>query len=553
MKKQSVDVRPVPQACALVELEEDGTIQSVSDEFLAMIGYERPTVVGRRIFGFIGEEEGSYTREWRCMLDNDYCREVIVVTDADGGRKTYEMTLHALKRRDGSFECCIGIFRENKVEAAQAQELYSLAFYDEVTHLPNRILFFDRLHHAIRLAEREGRLLGILYFDLDDFKAVNDAFGHDFGDQLLCEVARRIEKVLRKTDTVARLGGDEFVVLLEQIGSDRDVTLLAQRLLDVITEPVTIERQTLYISASIGVTLYPRHDTDARTLLKKADRAMYEAKESGKNQFRFFKENAGIDDSYMKGLMNDLSSALEYNEFFLLFQPQYDLQTGKYLSAEVLIRWQHPRYGLVSPSVFIPLAEMNGMINPITERILMEVSERFKTLDECGFSDFSLSVNISPRTLYAGDFVRNIFFFLDHYYLPPHRLHVEITENTFMKKIDDLIHKLKALRRRGVSIEIDDYGTGFTSLNYLINLPVDTLKIDRAFVRGIDGSGKDRSILAALIQMAHSLELEVVAEGAESEGEVETLRRLGCDRIQGFYYSRAVTFEALLELLKKDN
>jgi EAL domain-containing protein (putative c-di-GMP-specific phosphodiesterase class I) len=302
--------------------------------------------------------------------------------------------------------------------------------------------------------------------------------------------------------------------------------------------------------ASIGISCYPRDGGLTKTLIKKADIAMYKAKESGKNQYRYY--DKPLEKAYRRArnLMRDLTDALEYDQFFLVYQPQFDLRQKRFSGAEVLIRWQHPKQGLISPDEFIPLAEMNGMINPITERILIEVASNFTALKSAGRDDFTLSVNISPRTLFDREFVPNLTFLLEHYPLPPGRLRLELTENTFMKNMDELARKLTELSALGIHLEIDDFGTGFTSLNYLTNLPINSLKIDRSYIIALHQNDKNRAISQAVITLGHQLGQEIIAEGAESKEEVNTLRTLGADKIQGYYYSKPLRFAALLETLQ---
>lgn len=418
---------------------------------------------------------------------------------------------------------------------------------DPLTGLPDRVSFERRLNVTLDTARQQQRAVSLITFDLDDFKTFNDLFGYAFGDRLLCEVAERVGKVVRPHGFIARVGGDKFAALLD----GADVAATAQRALDVIAEPISIADQTLYVSASMGIGRFPDDAADARELLNVADQAMNGAKEHGKNQFRFFAADARPQREEAFRLLNDLNKALEYDQLFLLYQPQFDLASRTFKGAEVLLRWQHPELGLIGPGRFISLAEINGMINPITDRIFIDAAERFKTLDAHGFDRFSLSINLSPRTLFSKDFDYTIDFFCKHYYLPEGRLRIEITENTFLKKVSDLIDRLNFLKARGIPIEIDDFGTGFTSLNYLLNLPVDTIKIDKSFVTGIDTDPKQREIFKAIVSMAHNLELDVIAEGVESGSEVEVLESTGCETIQGYYYSRPMPFDELLALLKQ--
>ena len=536
-------------AKGIILTDAEGNILSVNRHFTEMTGFEAAGIIGKSFNAFRPHtKDALFFLKLLDTLRKEGMWEGAITVKASG-QETGEflMTMYAVTDGRAEIRYCIGVLMSEKLSLQQAN-LHSLAYYDSLTGLPNRILFLDRAEHALTRSARKSLRFALLYFNLDDFKAVNDVFSHDFGDRLLCEITVRLQHAIRDSDTAGKLGGDEFVVFMEQIESQNDAALLAKRILSTIAEPIMIEGQTLYVSVSAGISLYPDDGDNVKKLLREADRAMYDAKESGKNQFKFFKEKIHADEERTPMLLNDMSHALEYNEFYLLYQPQYDLEKQRYTGAEILIRWQHPTYGLIPPIQFIPLAEMNGLIIPITERILMEASENFKLLDRMGFDDFSLSVNMPPRMLFSGDFTSNISFFLENYYLPKGRFNLEITENTFMKNISDLIQKLEFLRSCGVPIEIDDYGTGFTSLNYLINLPVDTLKIDRSFITGIDKNAKSRTMLEAMIAMAHSLDLNVIAEGAKEPEEVHTLESLRCDKVQGYFFSKPITFEELLRI-----
>lgn len=436
-------------------------------------------------------------------------------------------------------------------QAHEIKKLHTMAYYDALTKLPNRTLLFDRLSKALARAEKAESLVGILFMDLDDFKTVNDTFGHDFGDRLLQEVARRAQRVLRKSDMIARFSGDEFVVILEDIETVELATVTAKRLIAALCEPISIKHHHIYSTASIGISCYPDDGGIAKNLLQKADIAMYTAKKSGKNQCQRYSKPLNMQHKRSLGLIQDLSRALENSEFFLVYQPQYDLQSQRYTGAEVLIRWRHPSLGMISPVEFIPLAEMSGLINPITERIFIDVAARFKVLKSHGFENFTLSVNISPRMLFEPDFIPTLSFFLENYDIPSGKLHLEITENTFMNNLSELVKKLEQIRDMGFHLEIDDYGTGFTSLNYLINLPVSSLKIDRSFVMDIHQNEKNRAIAGAMITIGHHLGMGIIAEGAETEAETGQLRELKCDIIQGFYFSKPLPFERLITFLEE--
>ncbi len=424
-----------------------------------------------------------------------------------------------------------------------------VASHDGLTGLPNRALFIQRLGHAIAQAQRHGRRLSVLFVDLDRFKVINDTLGHDIGDELLREMAARMTANVRKTDTVARLGGDEFVVLLEEISSPAMVRKIARKLLGSLAKGALIASRELSITASIGVSTFPEDGADAHALLKSADIAMYRAKELGRNVFQFYSAALNVHTIEHLTLESDLRRALERDELLLHYQPQYDVSTGTLTGFEALVRWQHPERGLVPPADFIPIAEETGLVVPIGEWVLMTACSTQRAWTEGGLPDLRMSVNLSARQLMRGELLRDIARILRQTRCTVTKLDLEITESMVMHNPDHAVTFLGQLKEMGVQVTIDDFGTGYSSLAYLQRLPIDRLKIDRSFVAEIPGDAGSMAITRAVIAMAQSLSLDVIAEGVETREQLEFLSKHGCHEMQGFYFSRPVAEKQARALL----
>lgn len=420
-------------------------------------------------------------------------------------------------------------------------ELHWMANYDLLTGLPNRALFIDRLDQALLHAARTGEQLAVLFIDLDDFKLINDTHGHSVGDQLLQMAAHRLAEQTRADDTLARLGGDEFTLFLHNLQSIDNALLVARKHLKSLLEPYSIEGNTLYISASIGVALFPDHGATSELLLKHSDTAMYLAKEKGKNHVELFNNGLHQQVSERLNLANDLRGALQRGELELYFQPRVCLHDKSWVGAEALLRWHHPELGMVSPDKFIPLAEETGLILPIGEWVIGEACRQLSRWQAEGGPISRLSVNVSPLQLQRQDLAATIQGFLQLNRLNPVCFEVEITESALMRDMEKSIAMLQELRQIGVKISLDDFGTGYSSLSTLRNLPIDVLKIDRSFLLRIHESDNDAKFLAAIISMADTLQIGVVAEGIECAEQEQILKELGCPEGQGYLYARPMS------------
>jgi diguanylate cyclase (GGDEF)-like protein len=443
--------------------------------------------------------------------------------------------------------------KQQIAERKQAEGMISfMAHHDALTALPNRALLEDRLNQAIAQARRHpNELVGLLYIDLDYFKVINDSLGHLIGDQLLKEAGARLEGSVRESDSVARFGGDEFVVCLAALSDGGDAAEAAGKILECMNQPFSIDGHELHVSASVGISLYPFDGRDVTTLIREAGTAMYHAKDKGRGNFQFF--TAALHDEVQRRLTvtSQLRRALAQNEFSVYYQPQVNMETGEVFSAEALLRWNQPGKSPMSCAEFIGIAEETGLILPIGEWVLRQACAQLRQWHDAGYASLHIAVNLSARQFFQPDLTAIVTQVLDEFSLPPSALELEITESMLMQPSQDNMAVLEALSGMGVQLSIDDFGTGYSNLSYLQRFPIHALKIDRSFVIEIDQGKNDCAIITAIIAMANSLCLKIIAEGVDSEEQVTFLKSRGCQAAQGFYYSQALPAEAFRELLER--
>jgi diguanylate cyclase (GGDEF)-like protein/PAS domain S-box-containing protein len=473
-----------------------------------------------------------------------------VLIQRDGTEIHIEDSVALIHDPNGRTIGSVLVFRDVSVAWAMAEKIAHTAEHDCLTGLPNRLLLNDRLGQAIALAQRNHHKVALLFLDMDGFKHINDSLGHPAGDKLLQSVANRLLSCVRAPDTVSRQGGDEFIVLLQEVKQPEDVTVAAKRLLKSLTEAFSIGLHTLHISTSIGVSIYPDDGQDAETLIRNADTAMYQAKESGRQGFQFFRQDMNVRAVERQSIEEDLRRALERNEFTLHYQPKINLESGAITGAEALLRWTHPTRGSVPPLQFIPIAEDSGLILPIGAWVLRQACTQAQTWKKAGLSLGTMAVNVSAIELRSETFLENLFETLTGTGLDPTALELELTESVLMKHADAAAGILQTLREKGVKVAIDDFGTGYSSLSYLRKFPLDSLKIDQSFVRHTADFPEETSIMNAIISMGRSLKLRVVAEGVETSEDLAFLRARQCDEAQGYYFSRPVPAEQFVGLLK---
>lgn len=458
---------------------------------------------------------------------------------------------HVSRSEDGSARRVNGVLQDITERKEQEERTRFLADHDELTALPNRSLFRQALNKALQRAERSGKMLSILFFDLDRFKNINDSLGHDAGDEVLRAVAERLTACVRKIDMVARFGGDEFAVLTEGLTAEDQASTVARKILEALSKPMILAGRQYRPAASIGISTYPTDGRDVQSLLKNADIAMYRAKEEGRGTFQFYSEMLNTHSVQRLEFESNLSSALNNHEFVLYYQPKVDLATGRVTGLEALIRWISPQLGFVSPGDFISIAEETGLIVPIGRWVAQTACVQNRAWQKGGLPPLRIAINISARQMTDKGLVEFISDTLRKTGLTAESLELEITESAVMSNHEHAEKMLNELKGLGFHLTMDDFGTGYSSLAYLKRFPFDSVKIDQSFVRGIPGSKDDSAIVEAIIAMAHSLQLKVVAEGVETKEQFEFLRTLGCDQIQGYYFSKPIPANEIVMLLYK--
>lgn len=494
-------------------------------------------------------------------------------------QSAYEFNKGELNYIETTYYPCFGqgdlvthavVISHNITELKQSEEkIKLLAYYDSLTKLPNRLLFMDRLKHEIDIAKRSKISMAVFFLDLDEFKKINDTFGHAAGDELLVEVSQRLQKHLRKSDTIgrpgevisfvhplarehfARLGGDEFTLIIPNLSDNKFSTTVAEKVVKLFKEPFHIAGKEMYISTSIGIAIYPDSGHDVETLLKNADTAMYNAKNMGKNTFRYYSPSMNSKAMERINLENKMRRAIQNEEFLLHYQPLYEIQTGRLAGAEALIRWNSKEMGMVSPADFIPLAEETGMIIPIGKWVIRTACAQARKWHIQGFDDLRIDINLSPRQFYDASLVDKIKSTLETTGIDPGLVELEITESAMMHDSDKMLHILNRLKETGLKISLDDFGTGYSSLTYLKKFPIDTLKIDQSFIRGADLKGDDGAIISAIIAMCHQLKIKVVGEGVETEESLNFLKEKKCHLAQGYFFSRPLPVHDFQKLLEK--
>ena len=546
---------------AVLDQVEEGIVSATSDGLIRMFnpaaerifGYCAQEVLGQKFTLLMTEADAKeHSQHLQHYLQSGQPVLLGTSREVTGRRKNGEMfpvelRLGAIKLEGEHL--FIGSMRDISERKAIEKRMTHLATHDSLTNLPNRNLLQDRARQALLQAARQERRIGVMFLDLDHFKTTNDFLGHPMGDRLLQTVASRILNCVRDEDTVARQGGDEFIVVLPNIKRFEDVAVVAQKVLVTLAAPYSIDNTELHISASIGVSVYPDDGDDVETLMRHADTAMYYAKATGRNNFQFFTPKMNQAVTERMSIESKLRHALERNEFSLNYQPIVNLATGQVSAAEALLRWQ-PEGGPIGPDRFIPVAEETGLIVPIGEWVIRAaLQERRRWLDQ-GLTLPRMVVNLSARQFAQKNLVAKIGRMLQEVDLSPQQLGVEVTESLIMERPEDAVRTLKILSEMGVQISIDDFGTGYSSLSYLKRFPLHKIKIDRSFVRDVATDSDDAAIVTAIIAMAHSLDATVVAEGVETLEQLNFLRERGCDEFQGFYFSRPVPGDALLEKMR---
>jgi diguanylate cyclase (GGDEF)-like protein/PAS domain S-box-containing protein len=530
-------------ADGIVVHDPQGYTLMVNQAFTRITGYTEQEVIGRRPQVLENGREDAHA-VWDALVANGTWHGEMWHRRKDGEPYLESLTMSAVRDRNGDATQYVAVFSDITVVREAQQKMDHLAHHDALTGLPNRLLFNDRLAHAMTRATRDGEVLALLFIDLDRFKNVNDTLGHHIGDELLQLVAAGLSARLRDGDTLARLGGDEFILMLENVDGHYGTATVAGKLMEVFDQPFVIDGHELFVTCSVGISLYPGDGTDLNVLIRNADVAMYQAKAQGRNAFRFYSPEMDGEGVQRLRLESLLRRAIERDEIFVQYQPQVDIDSGALLGVEALVRWRHPDLGLVPPVRFIPIAEDSGFINQLGKWVLAEACRQMVRWDEQGLRVPKIAVNVSVKQFERGSIVATVAGILGETGLEPARLQLEVTESVIMDTGDALAF-INDLHDIGVGLAIDDFGTGYSSLAYLKQMPVQTLKIDRSFIKDIPEDRDDEAIAIAIIQLGKSLNLSVIAEGVETEEQAAFLRRHGCHAAQGYHYSKPLMADDL--------
>ncbi|WP_319585377.1 EAL domain-containing protein [uncultured Desulfobulbus sp.] len=524
----------------IVITDPSATILTVNRAFSEITGYSPEEVIGQnsRVLQSGRHDRAFYSQLWSSLLQTGRWTGEIWNRRKSGEIYPEILSISAIRDQENTLTHYVAVFHDITEMKQQEERIVHQAYHDALTGLPNRRLAHDRIEVSIAHVKRGGTKLAVLFLDLDNFKNVNDTLGHEWGDKLLLQVANRLVAMVREEDTVARLGGDEFLILVAAVASEEMVIDLTKRLLRCFAAPFNVDGNDLFITASIGVAFYPDDGHDPGILTKHADIAMYQAKARGKNNSCLFTSDLSERISYLRQLENNLRQAVMNREFTVFYQPKMDPYAKTIIGAEALVRWQKEDGSIVSPADFIPLAEETGLIIPLGELVLEQACQVLNTLNRLGHTDLSISVNLSPLQFVQVNLVDRILAILAKHAVPPSQLELEITESAMMTNLEKTVATLNQLVQAGISISIDDFGTGYSSLSYLKKFPIRTLKIDRSFIRDLPHDLSDSQLVETIILMAHNLAISVVAEGVETEEQLEWLKRCGCEQIQGYFYSK---------------
>lgn len=549
LRKLSQAIEQSPSIVLILDTE--GRIEYVNPKFSQITDYAPEEVVGLNLRDLSEQSPKEYQQMWKAITSGEEWRGEFR-SKKKNGELYWELTSTSPIRNPEGIITHFLVVKEDITQRKRDEEtILHMAYHDALTDLPNRSLLNDRLTQALVHARRNKQMLAVMFIDLDRFKTINDTLGHAIGDQLLQSVAKRLVNLLREGDTVARMGGDEFILLLPGITQAESAAKIAYKILEAFKPSFYFNDHELHVTSSIGIALYPDDGEDAETLLKNADTAMYRAKEQGRNNYQFYTPAMNATAFERLVLENNLRRALERKEFVIYYQPKICLQTEQIVGMEALVRWQHPELGLISPAKFIPLAEETGLIVPLGAWVLHTACTQSKTWQNAGFPPLDIAVNLSARQFQQPDLVEMVARVLEETGLAPYHLQLEITESIAMQNVEFTVKMLRKLKEMGIRILLDDFGVDYSSLSYLKRFPLHALKIDQSFMHDISTNSYSAMIITMIITLAHSLKLNVIAEGVETKEQLDFLKQLHCDEAQGYYFGPPISAEEFTQLLQK--
>ncbi|KOO50103.1 diguanylate cyclase [Viridibacillus arvi] len=527
-------------------------IINVNPAFEFVTGYKKEEVVGHSpaILQSGIHDSDFYKSMWNELYSKGEWQGEIWNRRKTGDAYPEWLSIMEVRNKQGEVTNYCGVFSDLTEQKGVEDELEKRAMTDSLTGVSNRFAYTERMRVLLESSSTRSYQHAVLFLDLDRFKQINDTLGHAVGDYLLVEVVKRIQSLLKNKDILARYGGDEFVITLTNIHHPREAVHLAEMIIQLLEQPFAVEDQNLYVSTSIGISIYPHDGDDTEVLLTKADKAMYFAKQNGRGQFSFYFDELQTDSKRVLLLDNELRKAIENDSFELHYQPKVSVTTGAIVGVEALVRWHNEKLGFVSPGEFIPYAEETGLIIPISECIINRACQDYLKLKSLNIKNMPIALNISSIHFHQSNFIESIMQILEKNNCPAHYFEIELTERTVMNSEKETIRKLVLLKQLGFKLSIDDFGTGYSSLSYLVQFPLNYLKIDRSFIQHICSLDDKQAVVDAIIQMAHRLHMKVIAEGVEQREQVQLLRKMGCDMIQGYYYSKPLPLDEFTEFLE---
>ncbi|MEH6948920.1 EAL domain-containing protein [Bacillus sp. JJ634] len=533
-----------------------GKILSVNPAFEIVTGYLEEEVLGKNpnILQSGYHQADFYQALWKDVHEKGYWKGEIWNKRKNGEIFPEWLTISSVSNEYGRVTNYVAVFSDITDRKQKEKQIQKLSNYDALTGTKNRYILFQELLRLIETANKYNQLLAVLFLDLDRFKVINETLGHNYGDLLLKKVASRIKGMLKNKDLIARFGGDEFVIVLPNIKHAREAVQISEDIIQALEQPFLLDNQEVYATTSIGISLYPHDGDGVEVLIKNAEKAVHKAKANGGSSFElFYEELQPFNKSRRIILENGLRKAIENDELMLYYQPQASLKTGHLTGVEALLRWHHSELGYISPGEFIPIAEETGLIIPISEWVINQACEEVKRLHVSGYTNLKVGINISGVHFSQSDFSKRVSEIIQNTNINPYNVDLELTESMIMPNAKDSIDKLVKLKRMGLKLSIDDFGTGYSSLSYLHRFPIDTLKIDQSFIRNLMSVKGDAAIIKAIITMAKTLQLDIIAEGVEDKKQLDFLEQENCDIIQGFYLSKPIPFPELVQFLEMWN